>query len=333
MKKHINRRRFIRTTAATTAAIAVAPVSAFNPGTKKFDAKGLPTRKLGNTGLEVPLLGFGLGSRWMGVGDNDKSLEILEHAHDNGMYYWDTAQSYGNSQISSEELTGKLLKSRREKVILVTKTSERDGNDALAAVEQSLKRLQTDYIDIMHVHSIKSVEDAERLGDKGKVYEVLQDLKSQGVIKHLGFTGHTSAEGMKRAAELYDFEVMMISLNHKVPGGAEKFEEHAVPYAYKKGIGVISMKVVRPRETVAGLEPSELIRYALSNNYFSIANIGIDSMKVLKENLQLAKDFNPMSEVEKADIHARLTPFFEHKNLEWMREGYIDGTELHRFMA
>jgi len=331
--KKINRRRFIKTTAATTAGLAMTPVSAFNSGNKKFDAKGLPTRILGKTGLEVPLLGFGLGSRWMGVGDNDKSLEILEHAFNNGMYYWDTAQIYGNSQISSEELTGKLLKSRRKNVILVTKTQERNGDQARASIEQSLKRLQTDYIDIMHVHSIKSVEDAESLGEKGNVYEVLQDLKSQGVIKHIGFTGHTSAEGMKRAAELYDFEVMMIALNHKVSGGKEKFEEHAVPYAYKKGIGVVSMKVVRPRETVAGLEPSELIRYALSNDYFSIANIGIDSVKVLNENLQIAKNFTPMSESEKTDIQARLTPFFEHKNLEWMQEGYVDGTELHRFMA
>jgi hypothetical protein len=207
----------------------------------------------------------------------------------------------------------------------VSKTHERDADKARASIERSLKRLRTDFIDIMHVHSIGSVEDAESLGEKGKVLEALHDFRNQGIIKHIGFTGHTTAEGMKRAAELYDFEAMMIAMNHQVKSGKENFEEHAVPFAARKGLGVIAMKVIRPRETVEGLDPSMLLRYALSSEHFSLANIGTDSMEVLKQNLEVVRNFIPLNEPEMKEVDARLLPFFQHKNLAWMKQGYVDG--------
>ena len=155
--------------------------------------------------------------------------------------------------------------------------------------------------------------------------EVLHDYSDQGIVKHIGFTGHTDAEAMKRAAELYDFEVMMIALNHYVKTGEEQFEEHAVPFAAKKGMGVVAMKVIRPRESVEGLSAEKLIRYALTAEHFSLANIGIDSMEVLKANLDLARNFNPLSPEEMDDMKIALSPFFQHKNVAWMDPAYIDG--------
>ena len=165
---------------------------------------------------------------------------------------------------------------------------------------------------------------------------MLQDYRDQGIAKYIGFTGHASAEGMKRAAELYDFDVMMIALNHHVSDPKEPFEEHAVPFASKKGMGVAAMKVIRPRETVKGLSAETLIRYALTADYFSLANIGTDSMDVLNENLSLIRDFKPLNEQEMKDTQAALSPFFEHKNLAWMDPSYVDGpinTSGLRFMA
>ena len=131
---------------------------------------------------------------------------------------------------------------------------------------------------------------------------------------------------MKRAAELYDFEAMMIALNHNVPEGTEKFEEYTVPFTANKGLGIIAMKVIRPRETIEGLDPHDLIKYALSLKQFSVVNIGTDKMDVLKENLDLLKNFQPLPESRMEEIRLALKPFWNHENLAWMKPGYKDGT-------
>jgi hypothetical protein len=122
------RRNFIKTTAAAAAATALVPTLSCKGLSSPFDAKGLPTIILGKTGVRVPRMGVGLGSRWMGEADDDKALEILEYALNNGLYYWDTAADYGNDRISSEERIGKILNTVRKKVFLVTKVAERDAD-------------------------------------------------------------------------------------------------------------------------------------------------------------------------------------------------------------
>ena len=323
MKKQITRREFVQTTAAASAAVAIAPLAGCS--SSPYDPKGLPTSILGNTGVKVPRLGFGCGSRWMSVESNDEAHAILEHAFNNGMYYWDTAANYGNDQISSEERVGMILKERRDQVFLVTKVGEREADEAKVTIERSLKRLQTDHIDLLYVHSLSDVEDAEQLGEKGKVLEVLHDYRDQGIVKHIGFTGHASAAGMKKAAELYDFEVMMIALNHQVATGEEKFEELPVPFAANKGMGVVAMKVIRPRETVEGLAVSDLVKYALTLDDFHVVNIGYDNMDVLNENLSILKEFKPFDSATMDEMRTALGPFYRHENLPWMKHGYMDG--------
>ncbi len=332
MKKNITRREFVQTTAAATASLALVPAAGCS-GNSPYDSKGLPTVKLGKTGAVVPILGFGCGSRWMSVQSNDKALEILESAFNQGLYYWDTASSYGNEQISSEERIGMVLKEHREHVFMVTKTGDRDGDEAMKSVERSLKRLQTDHIDLLHMHSIESVEDAELLGEKGMVLEVLHKLKSEGVVKNIGFTGHTTAEGMKRAVELYDCDVMMMALNHQSTDGSQKFEELPAPAAMEKGMGVVAMKVIRPRETVSGLAVSDLVRYALSLDEFHMANIGMDSMEVLNSNLEILRDFSPLDAQKMDEVRMALQPFYQGRNLAWMQPGYRDGWENGIHMA
>ncbi len=153
--------------------------------------------------------------------------------------------------------------------------------------------MQTDHIDLLHVHSITSVEDAEQLGEKGKVLDVLEQYKKEGIIKNIGFTGHSSADGMRRAAELYDFDAMMMALNHQSTDGSQAFEENPATFAFGKGMGVIAMKVIRPRESIQGLDASDLVNYALSLKQFHMINVGIDSMEVLKSNIALVQEFHP----------------------------------------
>lgn len=322
MKNRLNRRDFIRTAGLTAAGLAITPQ--LQAGQVFYDNKGVPTTTLGKTGVTIPRMVFGTGSRFMAA-DEDKGLELLEYALNNGLYHWDSANTYTFQGQFSEARLGKILKHRRKEVFLSTKVAERNGDKAKQAIEDSLKRLQTDYVDLYQIHSITTEEEVRNFGAKDGVYPVLKKYQEQGVIKYIGFTGHTSAKAMKLAAELYDFDTMLIALNH-YSKGKEEFEEQPVPYAASKGMGVLAMKLIRPRETVQGLDPKDLIRYGLSLKNVTAAVVGIDSMEVLKANLELIKSFKPLSPEKMNEMHGRLDPFYKNSHLPWMHPEYTDGS-------
>ena len=314
----INRRKFIKTTGVAVAAISIAPNMAYSKNS--LNPKGLQIVTLGKTGVKIPRMIIGTGSRFMAIPEVE-GLKLLEHALDNGLYYWDTAADYRNNDQYSETRLGKILKDRRKEVFLSTKVGPRDSEGAKKTVETSLKRLNTDYIDLYQIHSVTNEDEVRRFGEG--VYKVLKDYQSQGVIRHIGFTGHTSAKAMKLAAELYDFDTMLIALNHQKK--EEGFEELPIPYAAKKGMGVLVMKVIRPRETVAKLDPKDLVRYALSLDEVTAAVIGTDSIDVLNTNIAIVKDFNPLSKERMQELHVELEPFYHSPHLAWMQPGYHDG--------
>jgi hypothetical protein len=325
MKKFdLTRRDFIKTSGIITTGVILAPTVACSAS--PFDSKGLPTTMLGKTGVRIPLMVLGLGSRFMAI-DEEKGLEILDTAINSGLYYWDTAAIYKNDEQYSEERIGKILNPIRNKIFLSTKVSDRKADDAKRTVETSLKRLNTDYIDLYQIHSITTEEDVKQFGAKDGLLSVLQKFKEEGVIRNIGFTGHTSAKAMKLAAEMYDFDTMLIALNHQ-QNGNEPFEEQAVPFAAQKGMGVLAMKVIRPRETVNGLKPEDLIKYALSLKGITAAVIGTDSIEVLQKNIKTIKDFKPLSSERMQELHVALDPFYRSKKLPWMQAGYFDGMQL-----
>jgi uncharacterized protein len=320
---NLTRRDFIKTTGAVTAGVILVPT--ITGAAAPFDSKGLPTTLLGKTGVRIPLMIMGLGSRFMAVSE-EKGLEILEAALSNGFYYWDTAANYKNDTQFSEERIGKILPSIRSKIFLSSKVGDRKADDAKRTVETSLKRLNTDYIDLYQIHSVTTEDEVKQFGAADGVLPVLQKYKEQGVIRHIGFTGHTSATAMKLAAEMYDFDTMLIAMNHQQKG--EKFEENPVQFAASKGMGVLAMKAIRPRETVTSLNPDDLIRYALSLKGVTAAVVGIDKKELITENAQIVKNFKPFDEEKMKSLRAELQPFYKSKTLPWMQPGYYDGMQL-----
>ena len=145
--RKITRRDFIKVTSASAAVLAINPSCISNSEIGQFDAKGLPTRKYGRTGIKVPLIGIGCGSRFLKIESDGESDELLNYALDHGIYFWDTAANYDWDNKSSEIRLGRVLKHRRKEVWLSTKLSEREGSKALKQFERSLNRLQTDYLD------------------------------------------------------------------------------------------------------------------------------------------------------------------------------------------
>lgn len=322
MKKNaFTRRKFIQTTGAVTAGALLSPVTSCT-GTA-YDAKNIPTVMLGKTGVRIPKIIMGLGSRFMAV-DEDKGLEILETGLSNGLYYWDTAASYGSEKEWSEERIGKILKNVRDQIFLSSKVEQRKGEDAKRTIETSLKRLQTDRIDLYQIHSVNNEEEVKHFGDKDGVLPVLKKYQEEGVIRFIGFSGHASAPAMKLAAEMYDFDTMLIALNHQ-ERGRQPFEEQPVPYAAAKGMGVLAMKVIRPRETVEWLNPDDLVRYALSLEGITAAVIGMDSLEVLNRNVEIVQSFKPLDQNEMDKLRADLDPFYRNHKLPWMQPGYHDG--------
>ncbi|MFB0565611.1 MAG: aldo/keto reductase [Candidatus Aminicenantaceae bacterium] len=325
-EKPINRRDFIKKCFKTTAALGVlsyGDLLSVKEG-KLYDAKGLPTRVLGKTGVRVPLIGIGGGSRFCTIKEPDRSVELLNYALDHGFYYWDTAHDYVSESVVSEERYGLVLKERRDEVFLATKVQNRTYDGAMGHLEESLKRLRTDHLDLCQVHNVQSPEDVEKIGAKEGVLKALQKMKDEKVMRFIGFSGHRSAEAMMKMVNRYEFDTMLIALNHYAEREGD-FEKQAIPAAAKKKMGIMVMKVIRPRETVQSVSPEELIRYALSLKHVNAAVIGIDSPDVLMKNIEIVRNFKPMTQKEMIKVGVTLRPFFEGENLAWMQPGYTDG--------
>jgi len=243
------------------------------------------------------------------------------------LYYWDTAHDYRDERtgVISEVRLGRVLKDRRKEVFLSTKVGPREPDEAKRHIEESLSRLQTDYLNILQIHSINSVDDAKNVVKKGGLLDLVRQMREQGVAKYIGFTGHSSAEAMAMLASNYDFDTMLVALNHYDESHKQQFEGQALPAAGKRGMGVLVMKVIRPRETVKGITAKDLIRYALSLKYPTACIVGTDGLGVLKENIETLKTFKPMSDEEMKSLRVALAPFYRHEHVAWMHPSYRDG--------
>lgn len=332
MKSNFSRRKFIKSTLSAGVVIAGSPIAfaGTSPAEKKqkknrFDAKGLLTVQLGKTGVEIPKMAIGLGSRFLNIATLDEAIEMCNYALDNGLYYWDTAHTYVNSATGavSEERLGHIIKDRRDEIFLSTKLAERDPAKVRAQVELSLKRLQTDHVDMLKIHSIESMDDVKQLTKDGGILDFLTKFKEEGITRFIGFSGHGNAQALKAMVDTGRFDSMLFAMNHYTEGQDRQGE--LIPAAKAKGMGIMLMKTVRPKETIKDLDPKELVRYALSLDGPSGVIVGMDSRKVVESNLELLRNFKPMDKAEKQKYAMLLSPYYRHENLAWMKPGYHDG--------
>jgi len=340
-----SRRKFIKGTLGTGLLVAgsglLPSCNLFRMSSKSdsvYDAKGLPTVLFGKTGVRVPRIVCGLGSRFCHLESDEEAQRLLHYTLDNGLYYWDTAFAYDNTigvppgktkssrLVTSEERLGPVVKVRRNEIFLSSKVTSRDPDKAMRQIETSLKRLQTDHLDQLMIHDVQSMADVAKLSEKGNLIDILHRLKEQGLTRFIGFSGHTEAAAMKALADRGDFDTMLIAMNHwNAANNPQKRFELAIPAAKENGMGVILMKVVRPRETITTLNPTDLIKYALSLKGPDVIVLGLDSIDVVKSNLEILRNFKPMDEARMKELAQELIPFYNHENLPWMEDGYCDG--------
>ena len=330
MKKNYSRRNFIKNTVGTGVALSLPAFSDLTagllPAPNPYDPKGLPTVMLGKTGVAIPRIAFGLGSRFCNIVTLDEAIEVLNYALDNGLYYWDTAHIYQNDKtgVVSEERLGHVVKHRRKEIFLSTKVSAREPDKAKAEIEDSLKRLQTDRVDMLKIHSIENPEDVNNICKKGNLLDIISSYKEQGITRFLGFSGHSNAAALKAMVETGRFDSMLFAMNQWA-GYKEDRQGLAIPAALERGMGVMLMKTIRPKETIKDIDPRDLIRFALSLKGPTGIAVGMDSKKVVESNLNILRNFKPMNEDEKKKFAMTLAPFFRHENLPWMQPGYRDG--------
>jgi aryl-alcohol dehydrogenase-like predicted oxidoreductase len=277
----ISRREFIKKT--STAIIGAGLV-----GIKGSNAE-IEKRELGKTGLKVTILG--LGCAQIGALRNFKlAVEIIETAIDLGINYIDTASTYGDA----EEKVGEVMRSRRNEVVLATKTLQRDKESSWREINTSIERLKTDYVDILQIHSVNTMAELDKITSKnGSLYSVIK-AKEQGLCKHIGITGHTRPEVIKEALNRFDFETVLVPLS-SVDKLLNDFGDVIFPVAKKKNVGVIAMKVLSDGRVTDFVEDS--LRYVFSLP-ISTAIVGVKSIAELKQNVEIAKNFVPMTKKE-----------------------------------
>lgn len=292
----LSRRRFLETAAVTPMALGAA-----------VDAKtGMPTRILGKTGARVSAVAFGCGSRFLMYKEEDKALEALNKALDLGITYVDTAFSYGNGK--SEERVGKVMKTRRKEVWLATKVQDRSYDGAMRIIEGSLKRLQTDQVDLLHIHALGDAEDLKK-AEEGAI-KALYKARDEKMARFIGVTCHSDPFVLKTALERNDFDCTQMALNaarvgmRNGKGGMEindamkdSFELIALPVAHKKKMGVTAMKIFGQEGLVGKASVEKLIRYSLTLPV-ATAVLGMPKLEFLEENVRVAKAFQPLSKKE-----------------------------------
>ena len=299
MSQEINRRQFMVATAlaaASSRALESAPL--------------IPRRPLGHTGAEVSTLAFGGGSRFLMYEDEEMALRILNEAIDSGINYLDTSMGYGDGK--SERRYGKVLKHRRNEVWLTTKVPNRSYDEALRAMDASLERLQTDHVDLLHIHSLGRMDDLAAIERPDGVLRALYRIKDEKLARFIGMTSHTDAETLKTAIERHDLDCVMMALNAATNSGhATGFERIALPAARKKNLGILAMKIAG-QDQLVGTERGrasmrDLLRYSLSLPVASCV-VGMPKPDFLRENIEIARSFRSLDDDEKQRIRQMVAP-------------------------
>jgi predicted aldo/keto reductase-like oxidoreductase len=301
------RREFLQTTLAGGAALGLAAAV----GAADDAAKGLPTRPLGKTGEKVSMLCLG-GWHIGAVKDQQEAIRIMHAAIDEGLFFFDNAWDYHDG--GSEEVMGKALSidGKWKKVFLMTKNCARDAKGTRQHLEDSLRRLRTDHLDLWQFHEINYDNDPDWIVERGALAEALKAQK-EGKVRYLGFTGHKSPLIHLKMLDVHKWDTVQMPIN-VCDYHYRSFARQVVPEVNKRGIGPIGMKSLgggsdhKGRlvvEKVCTIE--EALTYSLSQPIASLV-VGIDGMDVLKQDLAIARAFKPLASDELKRLVAKVKP-------------------------
>ena len=311
----VSRREFV----GNSVKAATVAVGASLAGAASAQSTGLPTRALGQTGEMVSSLclgGWHIG--FAASQDEAAAIKVMHAAIDEGITFFDNSWDYHDG--GSETVMGKALAGgRRQKVFLMTKGCERDYQGAMRCIDESLKRLRTDYLDLWQFHEIIYENDPEWVFEKGGIRAAVE-AKEAGKIRHIGFTGHRDPRIHKIMLDKpFAWETVQMPIN-MMDAHFRSFLTEVVPICQQNGAGVIGMKslgggLITGR---AGISADTCIRYALSQPVSSLV-VGITSMDELLQNVATARDFRPMAAEEQRTLLAGVREVAGDGRYEWYK--------------
>lgn len=282
----------------------------------------MPQRVLGRTSVTVPILGLGGSASPLSrpqESEEANSIAIIERAFELGIRYFDTASNYG----PSEERYGKVLPPHRKEIFLASKSNARDRDRAWRELEQSLKRLKTDYLDLWQFHSVSFDWNLDAiLNTKHGAIKVAQEAKEQKIVRFIGITGHHDpaiiAEGLRR----YPFDTALIPINAADKHTPSPFITKVLPVAQQKNTGIIAMKVpaygrlFKPG-VLDGMH--QAMGYALSQPGVHCCIIAAEDVNLLEQNVKVAQAFQTLSNEELLAIEQRTAAVWQDSSFfrEW----------------
>lgn len=297
MDKHnrVTRRDFVKETAAGMLAVSIAPkVFASEPDS-------VPLRPLGKTRENVSLLGLG-GFHAAVNRDDQEAIRLVQEAVDLGVTFMDNAWEYHNGR--SEEIMGKALQDgRRSKVFLMTKHHGRDKKTAMQHLDDSLRRLKTDVIDLWQFHEIVYEDDPAMIFAKGGGIEAAEEAKKAGKVRYIGFTGHKDPKYLlTMLAYGYDWDTVQMPLN-VLDAHFRSFEKTILPICQNRGIAVLGMKALASGnvQRTGTVTVEEALNYAMNLPVSTVIS-GMDSIEKLRQNVAVARRFKPLPEEQRTAI-------------------------------
>jgi aryl-alcohol dehydrogenase-like predicted oxidoreductase len=259
----------------------------------------VPKKPLGRTGVQVSAMG--LGGYHLGSAETDQAAnEIVAKALDHGVTFFDNAWEYHDGL--SEERLGKALKGKRQQAFVMTKvcTHGREKKVAMRMLEESLRRLQTDHLDLWQIHEVVYDNDPDLIFAPNGAAEALMDAKQQGKVRFIGFTGHKDPEiHLKMLSHDFPFDTVQMPLNC-CDATFRSFETHVLPEVNRRGMAALGMKSLGGSGELVrhgAVTPEQGLRYAMSLPVATTIS-GVDSMEVLDQNLQVAVNFKPLETAE-----------------------------------
>ena len=332
------RRDFLKTSGAVAAgllansAVLTAPAAAaFPPLPANPNTQGaMPTRNLGKTGYKVGIFSLGGQAAIERHNNFDVAVPIIERALDLGVNYIDTSSIYGGPERWSEQYVGRVMKTRRQEAFLATKTKERTRDGSLRMIEKSLTLLNTDHIDLWQLHDIGLPEDVNAVFAPNGAMKALLEMQEQKVVRFLGVTGHYRPEALIDAVNRHPFDTILLALN-AADIHIHSFTEQLLPLVVEKQMGIIGMKVPARGRLLSSWTPPpleqqqhswegsaiatrsgvlnmrEAMRFTLSHPVSTVI-VGCDSIAQLEENVQIAREFTPLSSSQMAALNELAAP-------------------------
>lgn len=262
-------------------------------------------RKLGKTGAQVERVSLGGEGILRTFGRAREAVPMILEALAMGVRYCDTAPAYDGSQDYYGAAFREAGAGARDKVFLASKTHERTKDGALRLLDDSLRRLGTQRLDLWQLHDLRTLRDLDAIFAPGGAIEAVEQAKRDGRIRHVGITGHHDPAILMEAMKRYDFDAVLAAMN-PADGRRLPFLTTVIPEARRRGLGIIGMKALAHGELVSGgaAKPVELIRYAAA--FADTVIIGCSTPAEVRENLRAGREHEPLTQEEQRALEARI---------------------------